>query len=405
MRNFSTLFLAILFAITAQTIVAQATKLKPNIYALDADVLFANKEKLKSKNSELKPAYDQLLADAKEALKFGPVSVMEKTNNPPSGDKHDYMSLAPYYWPNPATKDGLPYIRKDGETNPEVRNYKDKDNMPPLCHNVYTLSLAYFFSGEEKYAAHAANLIRVWFLDKETRMNPNLNYAQAMRGHNYGRGAGLIDTRHFIEIVEAMGFLEQSKQFTKNDVVCIKQWFAEFLNWMQTSENGREEMSAKNNHGMWYDAQRLSFSLFTNQLSLAKEIVTNAKKRLDSQMDENGNFPLELARTTSLHYSLFVMDALMQIAKMAKHVDINMFAYTSSNGNSIQKGFDALYPYLVQEKVWQHEQIKPFNFNEGIDILGEASENFNCATCKKSIFKIHPKNPEKLRIFLLTKND
>jgi len=218
---------------------------------------------------------------------------MEKIEIPPSGNKHDYMSLAPYHWPNPNTKDGLPYVRRDGETNPEVKSFKDKEYLPELCNQVFTLAIASFYSNDKKYANHAVKLIRVWFLDSATRMNPNMNFSQAIRGENTGRGAGLIDGRHFIKIIEAIGIMSQASMFPTEDIILMKSWFSDYLNWMQTSKNGKEEMFAPNNHGVWYDALRLSIALFTNQKDLADKIVQNVQKRLSSQMDVNMRFPLK----------------------------------------------------------------------------------------------------------------
>ena len=245
---------------------------QPKVFSIDAKVLEKNKGRINAKEAMLMPAYKQLLKDADKAMEFGPVSVMGKKNDPPSGDKHDYMSLAPYYWPDPTKANGLPYIRKDGETNPEVKDYKDKEYMPKLCEVVNTLGLAYYFSNDNKYADHAAELLRVWFLDKATRMNPNLNYSQAMKGSNDGRGAGLIDSRHFIKVIDAIGLIEKTKGWTTKDQEGMKQWFSDFLNWMQTSKNGIDEMNAKNNHGDWYDAQRLSMALFILMLPLLLKV-------------------------------------------------------------------------------------------------------------------------------------
>ena len=187
---------------------------KPVVFALNMEALSTNKKRIASKDPLIIPSYKQLVKDADKALQFGPVSVMEKKHIPPSGDKHDYMSLAPYHWPDPTKPDGLPYIRKDGQTNPEVKEYKDKEYQPQLCADVHTLALAYYFSGEKVYAQHAAKLLRVWFLDTATRMNPNLNFAQAIKGVNTGRGAGLIDTRHYIKVIDAIGLLRDSKYWT-----------------------------------------------------------------------------------------------------------------------------------------------------------------------------------------------
>ncbi|RYE22105.1 MAG: hypothetical protein EOP51_14015, partial [Sphingobacteriales bacterium] len=289
----------------------------PEVFALDAGTLQKNKRRINANDPELTASYKLLLKDADKALAWGPVSVMEKKNNPPSGDKHDYMSLAPYHWPNPDTKDGLPYVRKDGQTNPEVKEYKDKEYLPKLCGDVHTLALAYYFSGENKYAAHAAELMRVWFLDTATKMNPNLNFGQAIKGHNTGRGAGMIDTRHFVKLIDGIGLINGSRNWSVKDQQGMQQWFSAFLNWMQTSKNGIDEMNAANNHGAWYDAQRLSMALFIGNKDLANKIVINAADRLDKQLDDNGYFPKELERTISLHYTSFVMEAFFNIAQMA----------------------------------------------------------------------------------------
>lgn len=375
------------------------------LFGLDGAVLLKNKNKINQKNAALYPAYTQLINDANSALKFGPVSVMEKTSFPPSGNKHDYMSLAPYYWPDPTKPDGLPYIRKDGETNPEVKLYKDKEYLPKLCESIYTLSLAYYFSNDLKYANHANTLLSVWFLDTATKMNPNLNFGQAMKGHNDGRGAGLIDTRHLIKVVDAIELLNATRSMKMDDFKGLQYWFAQFLIWMQTSKNGLDEMNAKNNHGVWYDAQRLSFALFTRQNQLSKNIISNVQKRIDMQMNSDGFFPAELKRTTSLHYSLFVVEPLLTIAQMGKSLKIDLLSYTSTNGNSIKKAVTTIIPYLIKEKVWNGEQINPFDFDEGIPLLAISASKLSCDNCLASIKKIHPNKTEQLRIFLLTQND
>ncbi len=336
MKKISIILSFIVLIFGCQHAITQQAQVKPLVFALNATVLAANKAKVSAGDATIKPAFLKLLRDADSAMLFGPVSVMEKVNIPPSGDKHDYMSLAPYHWPDPAKADGLPYIRKDGQTNPEVKEYKDKEYLPLLCEAVYTLSLAYYFSGEKKYAEKASKLIRVWFLDPETKMNPNLNFGQAIKGVVTGRGAGLIDTRHLVKVVDAIGLLKGASAWSSQDQTGMENWFSAFLSWMQTSKNGMDEMDAKNNHGVWYDAQRLSFALFTGQKELADKIVDNVKGRLDYQMDNNGFFPAELARTISLHYSVFVVDPFFTIAQMATHLNIDLWNYKSSSGKSLE---------------------------------------------------------------------
>jgi hypothetical protein len=374
---------------------------KPVLFALDAKTLTVNKSRIKANDPSIINAYKKLIKDADLALKYGPVTVMEKKNNPPSGDKHDYMSLAPYFWPDSSKSDGMPYIRKDGQTNPEVKDYKDKDNMPKLCDNLQVLALAYFFSDDKIYAEHATKLLEVWFLDPATRMNPNLNFAQAIKGTNDGRGAGLIDSRHFIKVVDAIGLLRGSKSWTEKDQNGMKQWFSDFLNWMQTSTNGINEMKTKNNHGAWYDAQRLSLALFVDSIELAKKIVLNAADRLDIQMDDNGNFPAEMARTTSLHYTSFVMNAFFTIAQMSDKTDFDFWDYITPSGKSLKKGFDRLSPYLFKDKSWEGEQIKDFDYEDAYPLLMEAAVHFKCKNCNKIVQNLAGDKGARLRINLL----
>lgn len=380
---------------------AMMQKEDPAVFTMDAKTLVKNKSRISAKDPELMASYKLLLKDADKALQWGPVSVMEKKNDPPSGDKHDYMSLAPYHWPNPDTKDGLPYIRKDGQTNPEVKEYKDKEYQPRVCGDAHTLALAYFFSGEEKYAEHAAKLIRVWFLDTATRMNPNLNFGQAIKGHNTGRGAGMIDTRHYVKLIDAIGLLKGAKSWTDKDQQGMKEWFTAFLEWMQTSSIGIAEMNAKNNHGAFYDAQRLSMALFTGDKNAANKIVLNAADRLDKQMDANGYFPKELERTISLHYSTFVLEAFFNIAQMATHTSEDMWNRVTPSGKSLKKAFDALHPYLVKEKEWTYPQIKPYEYEEAYYLLETAAVQFNCKTCKKEVDELAGEKAGRLKINLV----
>lgn len=392
----------VLLALSGYTVcAAQNQGGLPIVFSLDAKTLAANKTKIKSDDPSVLPAYKELIKEADKALRFGPVSVMEKNIIPPSGDKHDYMSLAPYHWPDPTKPNGLPYIRKDGQTNPEVKEYKDKNYLPVLCDNVFKLSLAYYFSGDKKYAEHASKLIKVWFLDTATRMNPNLNYAQAIKGVNTGRGAGLIDARHFLKVIDAIGLIHDCKCWDTKDENGIKSWFTDFLNWMQTSKNGIHELNAPNNHGAWYDALRLSISLFTNKMDLAKKVIHNAETRLDKQMDADGKFPLEMQRTTSFHYTVFVTDAFFNIAQMAQYAGIDFWNYTSPSGKSLRKGFEELLPYISKQKVWDSEQIKKFDFTEGLQILAEGNEKFACEKCKDDIKNITDGETKDLLINLL----
>jgi Alginate lyase len=361
------------------TLFAQDSLLsKSDIVKLDFSILAAKRDKLASKDATLVPAYDQLLSDADKLLSYQPVSVMDKTGTPPSGDKHDYMSIAPYFWPDPSKPDGLPYINKDGQVNPEVRQYQDKQNLPKLCENVYTLSLAYYYSKDEKYARHASKLLQVWFLDPATKMNPNLNYGQAVKGVTPGRAAGLIDSRFLIWAIDAIDLLQHSTSWTAQNQKEIKNWFAAFLGWLQTNTIGIDELNAKNNHGVWYDAQCLSMALFLDSSALADKIVTRAADRLDKQMDSSGLFPQELTRTTSLHYSVFILNAFYIVAQLSEQTHLNLWP-------SLKKPTTAILPYLTKQKDWTGPQIHPFNFLDAVPLLLRAQTHYDCTTCPAAI--------------------
>ncbi len=397
------LFILIVFVFASCAAAKAPATLPANteVYVLNLAALEKNKAAIKKSDPVLTETYKLLIKDADKAMKFGTVSVMEKTNIPPSGDKHDYMSLAPYFWPDPAKANGLPYIRKDGQTNPEVKDYKDKDYMPKLCEQVSTLAMAYYFSDDNVYAAHAAKLMEVWFLDPATKMNPNLNYAQAIKGVNDGRGAGIIDARHFVKLIDAIGLIQTSKFWTAQDQNGMQKWFADFLNWMQTSKIGLDELNAKNNHGAWYDADRLAMSLFTGDKELAKKIISNAAGRLDYQIDEDGFLPKEMERTISLHYSAFALEAFFNIANMADKVGVDFWSLTTPSGKSLKKPFEALKPYLTSTKKWEGQQIKPYDFEDGYMLLMEAAKHFNCSDCPQSLKQLAGEKASRLRINLL----
>jgi hypothetical protein len=359
-----------------------------DLIKLDFSVLAVNKEAIKLKDASLLVAYDQLLKAADKLLKYAPVSVMDKTDIPPSGNKHDFMSLAPYWWPDTTKKDGLPYIRKDGVVNPEVKNYPDKNNMPELCENVYFLSLAYYYSGEEKYAKHASKLLQVWFLNEDTKMNPNLKFGQAVKGRNEGRAEGIIDTRQFVFAIDAIELLKTSKCWTKKNSTGMQKWFAEFLNWLNSSEIGKDELRSKNNHGVWFDTQALAMAVFVEDKVQTEEIINRAIKRLDVQMDKDGFFPLELERTTALHYSVFILNAFNIIAQLSEKSSIDFWNMETPSGKSLTKGLQALLPYISKEKNWFGQQIKEFHYKDAYPLLIKGASKLKCSTCYDSLKKI-----------------
>ena len=224
--------------VACSTLAAQQTGSNPpRVFIIQAQKLAETKRRIQAGDKSFDAALAKLESDARKALQQVPVSVVTKAITPPSGDKHDYMSQAPYFWPDPNKPDGLPYIRRDGERNPELNKITDHHTLDLMEAATRTLSIAFYFGGNEEYAAKATQLLRAWFLDPATRMNPNLEYAQFIPGVNSGRGIGLIETRGLVDVVDAIGLLAGSKAWTSTDQRGLEQWYGKFLQWIQESNN------------------------------------------------------------------------------------------------------------------------------------------------------------------------
>ncbi len=353
----ASLAVGLLLATVAQLPAADASNL-PRVFLLEGNVLAANREKARAGDRAQAAALARLEREAREALRDGAFSVVHKEPTPPSGDKHDYLSQAPYFWPNPKTTNGLPYIRRDGERNPEIGKISDHRELDRMADAVETLALAYYFTGEEADAGKAAELLRAWFFNPSTRMNPNLQYAQFVPGVNTGRGIGLIETRSLARVVDAVGLLAGSKAWTGEDQRSLQRWYGRFLDWMQTSRNGRDEAAAKNNHGTYYDMQAVSFALFLDQRELATNLVKAAlQKRIAVQIEPDGRQPLELVRTKAWGYSVGNLSGLMLLARLGENVGVDLWHYQTADGRSLRAALDYLVPFALGEKKWPHAQI------------------------------------------------
>jgi len=341
-----------------ETVDRVANSGSPRVFLLDGKQLEANRRRIRRGDPRLDQALATLESDARRALTADLFSVASKSSTPPSGDKHDYMSQAPYFWPNPNTANHLPYVRRDGERNSEINRFPDHQSMDKMVSAVETLALAYYLEGDESYAEKAARLLRAWFVDPATRMNPNLEYAQAVPGVNTGRGIGLIETRGLTRAVDAIGLLAGSKAWTESDQKNLEAWFAKFLQWMLESKNGRDEEAAKNNHGTYYDLQVASFALFVGKKELATQVLERAKqKRIAAQIEPDGRQPLELARTKSWSYSVGNLDGLMLLAVLGERVGVDLWSYHAADGRSIRQALNYLVPFALGERKWPYKQL------------------------------------------------
>jgi hypothetical protein len=332
-----------------------------------------------------------LKAKAQKALDAENYAVVNKEGTPPSGDKRDYMSQAPYFWANPATPNGLPYVRRDGERNPEIKKYPDHENLDKMADAVQTLALAYYFTADEKYAAKAAEQLRVWFIEPRTRMNPNMQFAQAVPGESSGRIYGVLESRAMTRVVDAIGLLENSKSVTRADRRDLKKWFAQFLEWLTTSPNGRGEGATKNNHGTHYDVQIVSYALFLSKKSFAKRVLETAKqKRIASQIEPDGSQPLELERTKSWNYSTMNLEGMIQLARLGESANVDLWNYQTEDGRGIRKALEYLYPFAIGEQKWQFKQIEGWQPKRLFPLMHFAARKYRDEKFKSMLAKIPP---------------
>ena len=374
---------------------AQETKTAaPRVFLIDGRKLAETKRRVQSGDQSFAAALAKLQTDARRAMQQKPFSVVTKTVTPPSGDKHDYTSQAPYFWPNPDKSDGLQYVRRDGERNPELDKITDHLALDQMEVAVRALSLAYYFKDDEECAAKATQLLRAWFLDPATRMNPNLEYAQFIPGVNTGRGIGLIETRGLADIVDAIGLLAGSKSWTPADQKGLEAWFSKFLQWMQESRNGREEAAAKNNHGTFYDVQAMSFALLVRRNDLAKQIAETAReKRIALQIEPDGRQPLELARTKAWSYSNMNLDGLMLLARLAENVGVDLWAYETKDGRGIRPALEYLYPYATDDRKWTYQQIGGFEGKLFFPLMRRAAAHYQDEKFKAAQLRIPKSDP------------
>jgi len=354
MKKFKILISAMFFCFAA-TISAQSLWNKDHLKEVKQSI----------SSSKYAQAYKHLLESADRELSNPPLSVMMKDKTPASGSKHDYMSIGRYYWPDPTKSDGKPYINRDGVSNPELEKL-DRVRLGKMADAVTTLSLAYYLSNNEKYAAKATENIRVWFMNKETKMNPNLNYAQTVPGrfNDRGRCYGVIDTYSFVEMLEGVQLLAKSKSFTDKDEKALKEWFGQLVQWLVSSDLGQEESNSANNHGLAYDVQLVSFAIYTGNYKLANKVLDAfPQRRLYKQIEPDGSQPLELKRTLAFGYSEFNIHHMIDMFFYAKALNRpKLYLTKSEDGRSFLKAVDFLTPYLGKKVTeWPYQQISEWN--------------------------------------------
>jgi Alginate lyase len=353
----------------------------PATVVLDGQQLVRNKIALLLGDRTVRASLTDLLAQANAEKTQGPWTVTSNTLLPPSGDNHDYLSLAPYWWPTQPQTDanpwGCPYVQKDGVRNPIVDSIPDHADELKAFAAIYNLSLAWYYTGDASYAKRAELDLRTWFLNAATKMNPNLDFAQGIPCQVDGRGIGVIEFSYALtEVVDSTALLDSGAPgWTGSDHRGISAWYTSFLTWLRTSANGQAEAAATNNHGSFYDMMSAALALYTGQRSLAADIVRSAEtKRVAVQIQADGYQPLESTRTRSWHYFCFNLVALTRLAQIGQHVGVDLWHYTAPDGGSILGAVDFLIPAATQgQSVWPYPEIT-FTQYAALDVLHAAAD-------------------------------
>jgi hypothetical protein len=329
------------------------------------------------------------LADA--ALTAGPWSVMQKSKIAPSGDKHDYLSIAPYYWGTQpittANPYGCPMIRKDGVRNPAAAVGTDWAARAAAWPAIYNLALAWYYTGNSAYAQRAELDMRTWFLDPATAMNPQLPYSQIIPCVTKS-GSGIIDSSEiFGLVVDAAGILDSGAPgWTSTDTQAMHTWVGKYLTWMTTSPDGISNQASTDNTGSFQAAQDAAMAYYLGQTSQAMTLVQLGEKRVDLYISASGQQPYEMARTRPWHYSLFNLTALCRLAGTARHLNVNLWTYVGSGGGSMNKAVEFLAPYAAGKATWSFPDLdSPIPLDAAYPVIHAAATYGNDAIAQNAL--------------------
>ena len=357
-----------------QTII-EGEKLPRTIILDPHEMLKMKQAIMKQNNSIAQDFIKTIITEADSVLLKRPISVTEKTELPPDGTKHDYFALASYEWPNPNTPNGLPYVSRDGQTNPETLLIKDRKYLEEMVDRVMILALASYFTDNPKYALKAQELLRVWFLDNDTYMNPSLKYGDFERGKGRLNPSGIIGAHHLAQLVDAIGMLELSPKWSKSVQEGLQQWFSKYLDWLLNSDLGKREGQRANNHGTYYAVQLSAIAFLLNKPDITKQLLKstmedlinapmeNVSRLINVKINPDGTQPFEIGRADSLHYHIWNLYGLVQLARMGDQLGVDLWNYQIHN-TGIRKALDFIIPYALGNQTWPYSKIKALSHDD-----------------------------------------
>jgi len=362
-------------AVSAPTTPADTSTTLP-VFLLDPACLSQLRARVAEGDPSFDTAFKTLISNANLALTADPFSVTFKPQTPPSGTKHDYMSQARYWWPDPTTTDGLPYLSKDGQNNPEILKIPDHTSLDHMIVAVNHLSLAYYLTGDQHYATKAASLIRTWFLNPTTAMNPNMDYAQMIPGHTEVQGYGIIDSRELSRLIDDIGLLAGSSAWTTTDQTNLQIWFTHYLHWLQTSDKGRAAAKTVNNHQTWYRVQVAPIALFLGNKMLATQIIHDTQALIADQINTDGSQRHEITRADGWNYSNFNLDVLFRLAAIGEKVGVDLWNYQTSDGRGLRKALDFILPATIDHRQWSYTVGSPWDNVAATTLFHVASNSY-----------------------------
>lgn len=354
------------------TSLASAQKLNPaagKLVYFDETLLARSKAAIKLKDPAFVAAYQQLLVECEALLEIAPDPVVNKSRMPPSGDRQDYLSYAPYRWPDESKVDGLPWIPKDGVINPVSRGPDtDHRRLHSMFAAVEKLSFAFYFSGDRRYAAKTVEHLDAWFIAPKSRVNPHVQFAQSIPGLPSGNPAAFIDWRPFYRVLTAVQLLDQAGIFTPAAKARMDDWLEQYLDYMITSKQGHKTDALPQNHATWYNCQAVGLMIYLGRIDEAKAKVNETKtSRIAAQILPSGQQPKETGRTKSMHYSSMNLWGLANLTYMGRQIGIDLWAFESADGRSLPQAYRYLEPYALREEPWPFRQISPGGAAVSID--------------------------------------
>ena len=332
------------------------------------------KQRTQPEASSVKALHSELVAVAEDLIELDPPSVLDKLEQAPSGDPQDYWHPAPYWWPDPKKRDGRPFVRRDGQRRPGTElgtpgsERYDRSALQQVLDGGYLLGLAWYLTGDERYAKHGANLVRRWFIDPATRMNPHLRYAQVRPGHDgdEGQASGIIEMSDLYYLLDGVRLLERARCLSNEEVQQLRSWLAAYDHWLQTSRQGREELASRNNHGLWYDVQRAAIAAYLDDVPGLLATLRRADERQRVHFAKDGSQPHELARTMPRHYTAYNLQGWCVLAHLADRVGYRLWERAARDGKGMERACRWLLPYL--ELSWTGEQEEGFD-DDRLDVL------------------------------------